>query len=156
MRSSLAALFLIIILTLASCESTKKEDADYVFLYNGATVSCRGDMAEVVKNIGEPTSILESPSCAGDGADKLYSYSGFDVYTVPDGGIRRIVKIELRNDTVATPEGAAVGMTRREINEIYGVSQTESDSAIEYVGRDCRLIFVLRGDRVAGIIYVER
>ena len=153
MKRLITPLTILLLLALTACGGAKKEDADHVFLYNGTTVSCRGDMAEVVRIIGEPTSLLESPSCAGEGFDRLYSYGGFAVSTIPDGDVQRISRIELRNDTVATPEGAAVGMTRREVEEIYGTGYIEKGFGIEYAGRSSRLIFILRDGKVTGIIY---
>ena len=154
MKVFLAVSILICIaLCFCACDSAKKEDVSYVFRYNGVNVGCNADMAEILAAIGDPISYSESASCAADGLDKKYSYSGFSITTVPDRDIDRICRIELKNDLVKTPEGAHVGMDRRRIIEIYGDGFGGRGSGIEYVCKNCRLIFSFRDDKVTGIIY---
>ena len=57
----------------------------YVFRTGEATVAVNDDMADVLSALGEPQSYFEAESCAFEGLDKTYTYSGFVITTRPDG-----------------------------------------------------------------------
>ena len=58
---------------------------EYVFRANGVNVSINDDMAGVLAALGEPQSYFEAESCAFEGLDKTYTYSGFVITTRPEG-----------------------------------------------------------------------
>ena len=58
--------------------------AEYVFRAGDTTVSIDQDMAEVLSALGEPKEYFEAESCAFEGMDKTYTYSGFVITTRPD------------------------------------------------------------------------
>ncbi len=45
------------------------------------------DVAPILSGLGNYNNYAESPSCAFKGLDKIYSYSGFDLYTYPKGSV---------------------------------------------------------------------
>ena len=50
----------------------------YTFEYKGTSISVNTAIEPVIEKIGEPSSKFEAPSCAGQGTDFIYTYSGFD------------------------------------------------------------------------------
>ena len=77
----------------------------YMFESNGVKIAVDVDMNEIKDSLGEPKSVFEEPSCAAQGTAYLYSYSGYEINTYPDGELNRIAYILLKDDTVATMEG---------------------------------------------------
>ncbi|MCL1830027.1 MAG: hypothetical protein FWG21_01200, partial [Oscillospiraceae bacterium] len=65
-------------------ESIQKEEV-YLFRYMGFDIAIDDDMEDIIAVLGEPLSYFEATSCAFDGLDKTYTYSGFDIVTRPEG-----------------------------------------------------------------------
>ena len=82
--------------------------------------------------LGEPLDVQEAVSCHYDGFDTIYYYDGFTVYTYLLKENKIIYSIELESTDIKTPEGAAVGMTRAEIEEIYGTAYRELANGIAF------------------------
>lgn len=127
--------------------------AGYVFESNGVTVGVDMDMAPIAKALGEPKSIFEQPSCAGQGTAYLYSYPGFEINTYPDGDVNYVAYILLKDDTVATPEGVDLSMTKSDIIAAYGEDYEEEDNKLTYKSGDMSLNFLLDGDSIVSIEY---
>lgn len=130
------------------------EAKGYVF-YSGETgVEMDADMEPILKELGEPASYYESPSCAFNGIDKTYTYSGFEIDTYPSGKKDYVFTVVLRDDTVTTAEGVAVGDSVEKLKEAYPEaeeSQTESMIVCEKDGM--KLCFIIQEDKVAAIEY---
>lgn len=127
--------------------------AGYVFESNGVTVGVDMDMAPIAEALGEPKSIFEQPSCAGQGTAYLYTYPGFEINTYPDGGVNYVAYILLKDDTVATPEGVDLSMTKADIIAAYGEDYEEEDNKLTYKSGDMSLNFLLDGDSIVSIEY---
>lgn len=127
--------------------------AGYVFESNGVTVGVDMDMAPIAEALGEPKSIFEQPSCAGQGTAYLYSYPGFEINTYPDGDVNYVAYILLKDDTVATPEGVDLSMTKSDIIAAYGEDYEEEDNKLTYKSGDMSLNFLLDGDSIVSIEY---
>ena len=54
--------------------------------------------------LGEPMHYFEAPSCAFEGMDKIYSYSGFEFTTYTKDNVDYIASIVFLDDTVTTRE----------------------------------------------------
>lgn len=127
--------------------------AGYVFESNGVTIGVDMDMAPIAEALGEPKSIFEQPSCAGQGTAYLYTYSGFEINTYPDGDVNYVAYILLKDDTVATPEGVDLSMTKSDIIAAYGDDYEEEDNKLTYKSGDMSLNFLLDGDSIVSIEY---
>lgn len=86
--------------------------------------------------LGEPLDVQEAVSCHYDGFDTIYYYDGFAIYTYLYKEDKIIYSIELESADIKTPEGAAVGMTRAEIEAIYGSEYGELANGISYPLQD--------------------
>jgi len=63
------------------------------------------DISKIIGKLGEPLGILEQPSCAFDGIDRVFSYPGLQIYTYPKGDADHIHTIGFFDDSVFTTEG---------------------------------------------------
>ena len=167
-----AALALVLAFSLAACggkddgektpgdvQSQQPSEAvggsgSYVFKSGDTAVAIDQDMAEVLAALGEPKSYFEAESCAFQGLDKTYTYSGFVITTRPDGDKDYVNSIVLTDDSVTTPEGIYIGSSADDVAAAYGQSGTQSDTLMGYVEDGCALNFILDEGKVISIEYL--
>ena len=128
--------------------------AEYVFRSGEAVVSIDQDMAEVLAALGEPKEYFEAESCAFEGMDKTYTYSGFVITTRPDGEKDFVNSIALTDDSAATPEGLYIGSAAADVTDAYGESAGATDTFLPYTKGNTSLNFVLSGGKVISIEYL--
>lgn len=128
-------------------------ETGYVFIAGGVTIAADMDMAPIAEQLGEPDGYFEQPSCAAQGTARIYTYSGFEIQTYPDGDRDLIACIILKDDSVATPEGIDLSMSRNDIMETYGTDCTETDTSLVYEQMGTKLCFIMDGDDIASIEY---
>lgn len=128
--------------------------AEYVFRSGETRLSIDQDMAEVLSALGEPKEYYEAPSCAFEGLDKTYTYSGFYLTTRPDGEKDFVNSIVLTDDSVTTPEGLYIGSTADDVTAAYGESAGATATFIPYTKGNTALNFVLSGGKVISIEYL--
>lgn len=136
-------------------DSGSKADAGYTFKANGVTMSVDMDMADIEGELGEPASTFEEPSCAAQGTAYIYTYSGFQITTYPDGEKNLIGYITLKDDTVATPEGIDLSRTKDDVIAAYGEDYTGDDRQLSYKKGEMTLNFIFDGDSLASIEYAS-
>lgn len=137
-------------------EAGRKDDggnAGYVFVNGGVAVAMDADAAPLTEALGEPLSYYEAASCAFEGLDKIYTYSGFEIETYPLDGKDYVSVVVLKDDSVATQEGVAIGDSREKVEEKYGTEYQENGSQITYGKDGMRLNFILDGGQVVSIQY---
>ena len=83
---------------------------------------------------------------------KEYTYNGFVLKTYPLNDVDYVASITLQDDTVATPEGIAIGSELADVTAAYGDSS--SDTKCEYVKGDSQLLILLENGVVTSIQYV--
>ena len=129
----------------------------YVFAVSkagGYTVAVNDDMADVLAALGEPISYFEAASCAFEGMDKTYTYSGFVITTQPgEDGHDYVNFIRLTDDSVSTPEGVYIGCSADEVTAAYGEG-SRSETVISYTKGKSAMNFILEGDKVISIEYL--
>ena len=136
-----------------STPEVKLPDA-YVFQADGKSVAVNADMADVLAALGEPASYFEAESCAFNGLDKTYTYSGFVITTRPDGDKDFVNSILLTDDSVTTPEGIYLGSTKSDVLTAYGSEGNDLGALVTYTKGDCVLNFVFTDDKVISIEYL--
>lgn len=125
----------------------------YTFESNGVTIAVDMDIKEVVDDLGDTVNYFEQPSCAAEGIAKIYTYASYEVQTYPDKDVDRVACIILKDDNVATKEGADLSMTKSKIIEIYGDDYSETDTCIKYEKDGMSLQFILDGEDLLSIEY---
>lgn len=127
---------------------------EYLFRANDVNVSIDDDMSGVLAALGEPQSYFEAESCAFEGLDKTYTYSGFVITTRPEGEKDFVNSILLTDDSVTTPEGVYIGSSGDDVIAAYGESQAGFDTLLTYTKDGTTLNFILSEDKVISIEYL--
>ena len=121
---------------------------------NGYIVAIGDDMAGVLTALGEPVSYFEAASCAFEGMDKIYTYSGFEITTQPgEDGRDYINSVRLLDDSVTTPEGVYIGCSTDDVAAAYGEG-SRTENVIRYTKGGSAMNFVLEGEKVISIEYL--
>ena len=117
-------------------------------------VAINDNMADVLAALGEPLSYFEAPSCAFEGLDKTYTYSGFVITTQPGEGEQDYINsVRLTDDSVVTPEGIYIGCSADDVTAAYGEG-SRTENVISYTKGDSAMNFILEGDKVISIEYL--
>ena len=147
--------FVILALALALCSCMIKEQSDdYYFVAGGVEILPGIRAEEVLSHLGASRSMQSTPSCAFDGEERVYAYSGFDLYTECYEGKEVIIRVALTSDLVATERGVRVGDSFHEVVRSYGRDYETSGENIEYDGARCKLQFFFREGVVTSIKYL--
>ena len=148
--------FLILIaclLMLSSC-MMKEFDDDYYFRAGGIEIAPGERAEDVLGLLGEHRSMQSSPSCAFEGEERVYRYSGYDIYTSYENGKEIIERVVITSDAVTTERGVRVGDSLHNVVEVYGRDYDKKGENIEYDGERCHLQFFFRDGVVTSIRYL--
>lgn len=128
----------------------------YTFEYKGTSISVDSDIDAILEKIGEPSSKFEAPSCAGQGTDFIYTYSGFEIDTSPSESITNaIAAIIIVSDEVETPEGITIGSTKEDVEAAYGTDYTESNGMMTYKKGNMKLNILIKNNVVDSVQYMS-
>lgn len=152
--SLILAAVLLLTLCFAACDQNK--GGEYTFAYNGTSVRIGDDGNAVAAALGTYSDYIEEDSCGGEGPDKTFVYPGFRFDTVMTGGVDRIVKIVLTDDSVSTPQGIKIGDAKSAVIAAYGDDYTETaDGGLVYTDGNAKLMFGIRDGAVTAIHYIQ-
>ncbi len=134
--------------------STKTEEKGYSFKAGGAEFVINENPAGEIEKLEAASDTFEAPSCAMQGEDKIYTYSGFSltVHAEGEAGESRLKSVLLTDDSVETAEGLYIGMNRDKVEEIYGQSETEGNEYI-YKKGNMELSIIFEDNTVVSIEY---
>ena len=129
--------------------------APYPFVYKGYAIIAGRDAAPVAEAIGAPKDVFEAPSCAfeGQGMDKIFYYSGFEIYTWPRDGADYIASVILTDDSVSTGKGVRLGMSLGDVTDAYGGGYQSASGLYTYKTEKSSLSFLIEDGEVAAITY---
>ena len=152
--SLILAALLLVTLCFVACDAGKV--GEYSFAYNGKSIRIGDDGNATAAALGAYSDYIEEDSCGGEGPDKTFVYPGFRYDTVMTGGVDRIVKIVLTDDSVATPQGVKIGDARSAVVSAYGDGYTETaDGGLVYTDGNAKLMFGIRDGVVTAIHYIQ-
>lgn len=154
---SAAIALLTLCLCFAACGG-KDSDSALTFQNSAGVAIPVGAAADpIIETLGTGvTAPLESASCGGiEGKDYVYTYRGFRVSTTPSKDGQIICKVELTDDSVKTPEGLYIGMSRAEAEAaMKGFTAESVGDNLAYTAGSTKLQVIFRDGAVTGIIYV--
>lgn len=138
----------------ASSDSAEVKDS-YVFDYNGVAIRLNTDAAPILEALGEPQEYFEAKSCAFDGMDKTYFFSGIELTTYPKSDKEDYVSsIYFKDDSVSTKEGIFIGSTLQQLLDAYGENYSGNGEAYTYTKEDSSIMFIVEGEEVTSITYL--
>ncbi len=142
------SLILALCLCLALCacsggDTDTDKDADKGSVYSpdyGELYFVSGDLKfgvmdyadEVMNSLGSPSGSFENQSCAYQGTDMVYYYDGFELTTHELDGKDRVIGIKLTDDTVQTPQGLKIGMSKADCESVLDELGGEMSGATVY------------------------
>lgn len=130
-----------------------KDEAGYEFASKGVKIQMLAEAEAVLAALGEENTYFEAESCAYQGMDKIYTYSGFEVRTNEIDSKDFVTSVLLIDDTVATPEGVSLFMTKEDMVGAYGEDYTEEMGLCTYTKGKTNLSFLFEGDEIISIEY---
>ena len=143
-------------IVLTDDEDSGTHDSGEVFSFSGGTnisLAPHDNLESFIKAAGEPLSYEESNSCAYLGLDKVWTYSGYTIYSYPVDGVDYLLQLVFTDDSVKTSEGISIGATEAEVKAAYGDVFETVGNAICYTRGDTVLQFGLKDGRVTSIVY---
>lgn len=147
-------LLILLIFLLSGCGADQlPEDEDFVFTCNGTKIAMNAPAEPVVAALGEPLSYTEEASCAFDGLDKTYTYSGFTLTTYPEGGEDFVYSLWFTDDSVSTEEGIYIGAAQEAVDKAYGAEHWNGVNAYILTRGNTKLTVILSDGTVSSIKY---
>lgn len=131
------------------------EKAGYYFEFNGVEVGVDDPAESIIKALGEPIHYFEAQSCAFEGMDKIYTYSGFEFQTYTKDDKDYIYSVSFLDDSVATREGIALGASFEDVKKIYGENYENSFNQYSFTYNNCKLSFIIENGEVISIEYAK-
>ena len=157
--SWIIALVLLLCFCFCACEEKMPDpnsDAKaYTFVHKGIGIAIDAEATPILASLGAYLDYAESPSCAFEGMDKVYTYSGFEIETYCLSGVDYIASVQLTDDSVTTEKGIAVRSTKDAVLAAYGTPTSENAGALIYSAGGMRLQFLLRDGVVTNIQYLK-
>jgi len=130
-----------------------QEKEGYYFEYKGIKIGINDEAAPILEALGEPMHYFEAPSCAFEGMDKIYSYSGFEFTTYTKNNKDYIASLFFLDDTVTTREGITLNATLDDIVAAYGSDYEQNFNEYSYSDGNCVLSFILENGKVVSVEY---
>lgn len=156
---TLACLLAILTLTLcfAACGSGSNAGLSFK-TKNNVEIVIGADADDTISKLGNWSAQNSSDSCGGfSGKDYIYTYSGYRVSTTPSKDGQIICKIELTDDSVKTPQGLYIGMSRADAEKaMKGFTAESVGDNLVYTEGNVKLQVIFRDGTVSGIVYVAQ
>jgi len=126
----------------------------FSFKFGDVVIEMNENMSNVIGKLGEPLGVLEAPSCAFDGTDRIFSYPGVQIYTYPVDDDDFIHTIGFFDDSVYTTEGKIrLGADIQDVIDVYGDNYKYETGMYTFTRGSTFLEFLVDDDIVIGITY---
>lgn len=79
--------------------------AGYVFETEGIVIAMHAEVEPILQKLGEAMEYFEAESCAFQGMERVYTYSGFELHTYEMDGTDYVAALIFLDDSVSTKEG---------------------------------------------------
>lgn len=133
--------------------SAEPEVPGYVFEVNGIPIQMNGEAAPILEKLGKSKSYFEADSCAYQGKEKTYTYSGFELHTYEKDKTDYVLAIIFLDDSVSTKEGITLSSSLSDIKKAYGDKYKEETGLYTYEQGKSKLSFVIENDEAASVEY---
>ena len=127
----------------------------YAFISKDVVIEMDEEAAPIIEALGEPLSYFEAASCAFEGLDKIYTYSGFEINTYPGKDKDYISSVIIKDDSVTTVEGVTIGDSKEKMEQAYGTQCTVEENLYIYEKDDMKLRFIVKDGVIEAIEYVS-
>lgn len=125
----------------------------YLFTAGSVTIAVDAEAGPLVEQLGSPVSYFSAASCAFEGLDKMYTYNGFELDTYPQGDKDYVSSVILKDDSVTTAEGIAIGDSLAKLQKAYPDGGTAEGGMLVYEKEGMKLCFILENEEIISIEY---
>jgi predicted small lipoprotein YifL len=137
-----------------SMSEVETEPKEYIFEINGVSIPMHAEAAPILDALGGSKDYFEAEACAFPGLEKIYTFSGYDLYTYEQDGVDYIAAVVMTDDTVTTTEGVSLFANSDDVFQTYGDDYTKNLVSYTYeVGRS-QLVFLIEDDEITSIEYL--
>jgi hypothetical protein len=126
----------------------------YVFETKGITIAMNAKIAPILKSLGESKSYFEAESCAFQGMEKTYTYSGFELHTYELDKVDYVASVIFLDDSVSTKEGISLNADVKDVVKAYGDKYTEKSGSYTYQLDKSKISFLFENNKVTSIEYM--
>lgn len=135
--------------------TSEKKTVNEEFCFNTANGIIKVNMnaESALKIAGEYKDYFEMASCAFNGLDKIYMYSGFEIYVNEIDGVELVTRIVLTDDSVMTKEGLYIGAGLDRMVDLYGNDFEHSQGMYVYQKGSTKLIVGVAAEDVVSLEY---
>ena len=117
------------------------------------TLYIQQEATAVLSQLGEPLTLLEAPSCAFQGMDRIYGFGSYEITTYENHGKEYIYDIYFLDDSITTEEGIYIGCSKAEMEACYGTNYIETAGSYIYTKDKMTLQFLINKDTITSIRY---
>ena len=144
----------IVLVLLCACAPAPTDEARPLSLsYRGVELTVGMAADEAIARLGDDYTVTEAESCAGQGVDRMYTYSSVRLYVfAPVEGEAVISSVSYTDDGVATADGLRIGSQKQDVIAALGEADEASDVRLIYRGKGSVLTFGLRDGVVVSIV----
>lgn len=152
---------ILLVSALVACKAPEESGINFASLsLKGTVVAPDAEAGPVLAALGAYRDSAETPSCYGDGKDRVYEYTSFKVKTYSKAGKEYILAVDIFSDAdeaAVTPEGIRVGASRDDVIATYGEATEADDFKLVYLHTDgnTKLQFSLRNGAVTNVMYLK-
>lgn len=137
-----------------NAESEAPTNNGYVFEVDGVQIVMHAEAAPILDQLGKAHHYFEAEACAFPGLEKIYVYTGFELYTYEVDGVDYIASVVLMDDTVSTKEGITLFSTFDDVLLAYGDQYDQEFSLYTYHMGPSDLSFLIENGEVTSIEYM--
>lgn len=128
--------------------------AGYVFETGGVVIAMHAEVEPILQKLGEAMEYFEAESCAFQGMERVYTYSGFELHTYEMDGTDYVAAVVFLDDSVSTKEGICLFSSLEDMLEAYGDGYTRTNDMYSYEQGGSRLSFLVENGEVTSIEYM--
>ena len=146
------------VIDISPVEYTPTEpDIEYTCLFylelTTGNIFLDSEIETAIEILGEPLTIHETPSCAFDGMDRIFTFDDLYIHTYPVGDKNLIQVIRFRTDNITTGEGFRLGYTFDTVTEILGNDYTRDFDMVVFTKENTSLVFSLQDNIIMHMFY---
>jgi len=144
----------IVLVLLCACAPAPTDEARPLSLsYRGVELTVGMAADEAIARLGDDYTVTEAESCAGQGVDRMYTYSSVRLYVfAPVEGEAVVSSVSYTDDGVATADGLRIGSKVEEVVAVMGEPDEKSDARLVYRADGAVLTFGLRDGVVVSVV----
>ena len=135
-------------------ESNVKDQSSSVYEveYKGVNITPGQKFDETA--ISEEYSLSEIQSCAFEGNDKVYTYSGVEIIVAEVEGVDTVYSVYFLDPEMQTKEGVKISDSKDKIISTYGDNyESTVENSYAYTKDDVTLSFIVQNDTIISIEY---